>query len=138
MRHKYLGPSVTQLLHLLLLVVVNSLTLFALFILSARAFWSLGGNTTTIEDWEIERHEILLRRARSRGGYVNGPYGTRTRLVKQEFPYDIGVWKNLVQGMGSNNVSLLVHSIRAVIPHVSIGLGMVLATCTVTFSAKWS
>jgi len=59
-------------------------------------------NTTTIEGWEIERHETLVRRARVLGGYLNGPDGTRIRIVKQEFPYDIGIYANLVQGMGGH------------------------------------
>ncbi|KAI9806991.1 MAG: Palmitoyltransferase [Piccolia ochrophora] len=33
-----------------------------------------------------------------------GPDGVKVRLVKQEFPYDIGIWKNLKQGMGGGNV----------------------------------
>lgn len=88
-------------------MVVNSLTLFALTILLIRSLWCLATNITTIEGWEIERHEALVRRARHSGGYVNGPDGVRVRIVKQEFPYDIGVWRNLKQGMGSGNVSRL-------------------------------
>lgn len=58
-------------------------------------------NTTTIESWEIERHETLLRRARPFGGFLEGPDGIRVRIIKQEFPYDIGFWKNIKQGMGT-------------------------------------
>lgn len=57
---------------------------------------------TTIEGWEIERHETLVYRARKLGGYLNGPDGMRLRLQKQEFPYDIGIYQNIRQGMGSN------------------------------------
>ncbi|KIW03977.1 uncharacterized protein PV09_04810 [Verruconis gallopava] len=100
----YLGPTVFQLVHLFLLIIVNSLTLFALGILFIRALWCLVVNTYTIEGWEIERHEVLLRRARTMGGYLDGPDGTKVRIVKQEFPYDIGFWNNIVQGMGTSNV----------------------------------
>ena len=62
-------------------------------------------NTYTIEGWEIERHEALVRRARKQGGFVEAPGGVRVQIMKQEFPYDIGVWKNLKQGMGSGNVN---------------------------------
>lgn len=55
---------------------------------------------TTIESWEIERHETLVRKARSHGGYLDGPGGARIWIQKQEFPYDIGIWKNIAQGMG--------------------------------------
>lgn len=103
---KYLGPSAFQLIHLFTLLVVNSVTLCALFLMFVRSLWSLGSNTTTIESWEIERHETLLRRARVLGGYLDGPDGVKVRIERQEFPYDIGIWKNVKQGMGgSSNVS---------------------------------
>ncbi|OJI97919.1 hypothetical protein ASPVEDRAFT_126250 [Aspergillus versicolor CBS 583.65] len=98
----YLGPSVVQLGHLFVLFVVNSLTLFALFVLLVRTLWSLGSNTTTIESWEIERHETLLRRARHFGGFLPGPGGINVRITRQEFPYDIGIWSNIKAGMGGS------------------------------------
>ncbi|KKK16030.1 hypothetical protein ARAM_004615 [Aspergillus rambellii] len=98
----YLGPSVVQMAHLLVLLVLNSLTLFVLFILLVQTLHSLGSNTTTIESWEIERHETLLRRARHFGGYLPGPGGVRVRIQKQEFPYDIGIWSNIRDGMGGS------------------------------------
>lgn len=57
-----------------------------------------------IESWEIERHESLLERAKKMGGYVYAPGGKKLRIARQEFPYDIGIWKNLCQGMGTGNV----------------------------------
>ncbi|OOQ84139.1 Palmitoyltransferase pfa4 [Penicillium brasilianum] len=98
----YLGPSVGQLIHLFLLFVVNSLTVFALFILLVRSLWSLVFNTTTIESWEIERHETLVRRARVLGGFLDAPGGKRIPIRKQEFPYDIGIWSNIRNGMGGS------------------------------------
>lgn len=68
-----------------------------------RTLWGIGANITTIESWEIERHAKLLRRARALGGYLDGPDGIRVRIDKQEFPYDIGIWTNIVQGMGTAN-----------------------------------
>ncbi len=104
---QYLGPSPVQLIHLLLLCLTNGLTLFALSILLIRTVWSLTLNTTTIEGWEIERHAALVRRARVQGGYAYGPDGVKVRITRQEFPYDVGLWKNVRQGMGgSSNVSL--------------------------------
>ncbi|TKA67635.1 hypothetical protein B0A49_07736 [Cryomyces minteri] len=85
-------------------MVVNSFTLFALSILLARSVWCLAVNTTTIEGWEIERHEAVLRRSRYLGGYLDGPDGMRVKIVRQEFPYDIGIWSNIKQGMGTRNV----------------------------------
>jgi len=100
----YLGPPTWAIAHLFVLIIVNSITLFALSILLVRATYSLAINTTMIESWEIERHEALVDRARKTGGWVYGSGGQRVRVERQEFPFDIGIWKNLVQGMGTANV----------------------------------
>ena len=60
-------------------------------------------NQTTIEGWEIERHEALLRRARTLGGFLHGPNGQEIRIEHQEFPWDIGIWSNLCSTMGTRN-----------------------------------
>jgi palmitoyltransferase len=99
----YLGPSLFQLSHLFAATMVNSLTLFILGVLLLRNLWCLTINTTTIEGWEIERHRTLLKRARQFGGYLSSPDGQKVRIKKQEFPYDIGIWSNIVQGMGTAN-----------------------------------
>ena len=101
--HKYLGPSALQMAHLFLLTLLNTLTLFLVSITMVRSFYALALNTTTIESWEIERHRQLLRRARVLGCYLDGPDGKRIRMVKQDFPYDIGIWQNFKQGMGTGN-----------------------------------
>ncbi|OKL58377.1 Palmitoyltransferase pfa4 [Talaromyces atroroseus] len=98
----YLGPSVPALCHFFILIVVNSMTLFALVVLLLRSLWSLGSNVSTIESWEIERHKTLLRRARHFGGYLDGPDGLKIRIKKQEFPYDIGIFSNIKAGMGGS------------------------------------
>ncbi|KAL8935522.1 MAG: hypothetical protein Q9216_005382 [Gyalolechia sp. 2 TL-2023] len=67
----------------------------------ARNVWVAGSNVTTIEGWEIERHEALVRKARAQGGYVDGPDGLKLKIVKQEFPYDIGIYQNAKQAMGT-------------------------------------
>ena len=87
---------------LLIFSMVNSITLFAVAILFVTNVWSLCANVTTIEGWEIERHETLLRRARVSGGYLDGPDGIRVKITKQEFPYDIGVLRNILQSMDGN------------------------------------
>ena len=91
-----------QLAHLFILLVTNTVTLLALAILFLRSIWSLVFNITTIESWEMERHETLVRRARVLGGYLDGPGGIKVRIQKQEFPYDIGIWSNIKQGMGGS------------------------------------
>ena len=100
----YLGPSILQLVHLFILVVTNSLVLFALLLLVGRTLWSTALNMTTIEGWEIERHHTLLRRARVLGGYLYGPDGNKIRIEHQEFPWDVGIWTNLVQTTGTANI----------------------------------
>ena len=97
---QYLGPTAVQLVFLFILLVTNSMALFALGILFARNLWCLGANVTTIEGWEIERHASLVRRAKVRGGYVDGPDGIRMKITKKEFPFDIGIMRNIRQGMG--------------------------------------
>ncbi|KAJ4307760.1 Palmitoyltransferase [Neodidymelliopsis sp. IMI 364377] len=99
----YLGPSMFQLAHIFTTLIANSITLFMLGILLLRNIWCLAVNTTTIEGWEIERHKTLLRRARHFGGYLSTPDGTQVRIRRQEFPYDIGFFANIAQGMGSAN-----------------------------------
>ncbi|KAH9873647.1 hypothetical protein IAQ61_004271 [Plenodomus lingam] len=98
-----LGPTPFQLAHLFTTLLTNTPTLFALSLLSLRNLYSLAFNTTTIESWEIQRHRTLCRRARLLGGYLDAPDGRRVRIRRQEFPYDVGVWMNVVQGMGSAN-----------------------------------
>ncbi|KAI4176087.1 MAG: hypothetical protein LQ348_006065 [Seirophora lacunosa] len=98
----YMGPSPTELVFLFIFSVANSITLFAMAILLARNVWVLGANITTIEGWEIERHETLVRRAKARGGYLDGPDGLRLKITEQEFPYDIGIYQNAKQAMGGH------------------------------------
>jgi palmitoyltransferase len=93
---------------LFILIVVNSITLISLALLLSNALWSLAWNMSTIEAWELDRHEALLRRARVSGGYLDGPDGMKIRIKRQEYPYDIGIWQNFKQGMGSGNVCLTI------------------------------
>lgn len=102
-RAQDLGPSVQQMIALFLLLVVNSLTLFMVGITFFRACYALCCNVSTIESWEIERHEQLLRRAKVLGGYLDGPNGSKVRIRRQEFPFDIGILRNIAAGMGSSN-----------------------------------
>ena len=124
---QYLGPSAFQLVHLFLLIVANSIVLFALVILLIRTVWCLAINNTTIEVWEIERHETLLRRARYLGGYLDGPDGAKVHIVRQEFPYDIGIWRNFRQGMGTGNVCFSLNS--TALSSLCLRIGKVLAWC---------
>ncbi|CAO1598271.1 Palmitoyltransferase [Xanthoria calcicola] len=97
----YLGPTPIQMISLFTFTLTNSITLFALAVLLIRNIYTLASNTTTIESWEIERHDTLVRRARSHGGYLDGPDGQKIRIQRQEFPYDIGIYANVRQAMGT-------------------------------------
>ncbi|KAL5410350.1 hypothetical protein PMIN04_010660 [Paraphaeosphaeria minitans] len=99
----YLGPNPFLVAHLFATTVINSITVFALGVLFIRNVWCLLVNTTTIEGWEIERHRTLIRRARHFGGILQSPDGTKVPIRKQEFPYDVGIWQNVKQGMGTGN-----------------------------------
>nr|POE49577.1 palmitoyltransferase pfa4 [Quercus suber]POF20075.1 palmitoyltransferase pfa4 [Quercus suber] len=88
---------------LLLQVLRNSFVAFGLSLLLGRTIWSLAINMTTIESWEVERHHAVLRRARALGGFLDAPDGSKVKIEHQEFPWDIGIWTNFCQGMGSRN-----------------------------------
>lgn len=100
---QYLGPSPPQFVHLLILGVASFFAHFILSILLLYSAYGLLMNVTTIEGWEIERHEALATRARRNGGYAYGPGGIQVRIRKQEFPYDVGFWRNVILAMGSSN-----------------------------------
>lgn len=72
-------------------------------LLCLRTVWGVLTNTTTVESWEKDRHEALLRRARPKGGFLPGPDGQQIRITRQEFPWDVGIFANIAQAMGSAN-----------------------------------
>ena len=90
--------------------IINSVALVALSALLLRTCWGLIWNITTIEAWEIDRHETLIRRAKVSGGFLDGPDGLQVRIKRQEYPFDIGVWSNMKQGMNTGNVLYLCQS----------------------------
>lgn len=132
----YHGPSVVQIAHLFILFAVNTLTLFMLGILLIRTLWCVGANTTTIEGWEIERHETLVRRSRVFGGYLQTPEGQRMRIARQEFPYDIGIWQNFKQGMGTGNVRIRRPVTKSRIADSKTAASMVLASFRISNPEK--
>lgn len=68
----YLGPSTTSLTLLFIIVCSNSLSLFAMSLLFIRTAYSLASNIYMIEAWEIERHDAIIERSKTRNmrGYV--------------------------------------------------------------------
>ncbi|KAK8075133.1 Palmitoyltransferase [Apiospora hydei] len=120
----YLGPTLPQLIWVTMFALVGMGTSLALGILLGTTLQGWLFNTTMIEGWEIERHDALLERRRGAfgdggGGGSNydgddGYWETRRdaddpallRLDPVEFPYDIGIFANMAQAMGTANVLL--------------------------------
>ncbi|KAK7985299.1 Palmitoyltransferase PFA4 [Apiospora saccharicola] len=119
----YLGPTLPQLIWVTLFALVGLGTSLALGILLGTTVQGWLFNTTMIEGWEIERHDALLERRRGTfgdggGGGSNydadGYWETRRdaddpallRLDPVEFPYDIGIFSNMAQAMGTANMLL--------------------------------
>ncbi|KAA8575436.1 hypothetical protein MFRU_002g00860 [Monilinia fructicola] len=102
----YLGPSTTAISFLFIISCSNGLSLFAMSLLFIRTAYSLATNIYMIEAWEIERHDAIIERSKTRNmrGYVYANGGRKVRVNKVEFPFDIGIWENIVQGMGTGNV----------------------------------
>ncbi|KAI1289043.1 DHHC palmitoyltransferase-domain-containing protein [Xylaria venustula] len=110
----YLGPSLAQLGAFTALCLTTFLTALALGILLLTTVRGWALNTTMIEGWEIERHEAVLQRGGGYGdddveedwwrtGDGDGTAAPRTMVDPVEFPYDIGVYANMAQAMGTSN-----------------------------------
>lgn len=105
----YLGPTLPHLILITLLSLVNTGTLLALFVLLVSTIKSWALNTTMIEDWEIERHESVLSRLDTSTPSFWGADGDAEVLLEHkslsriEFPYDLGIYANLSQAMGTGN-----------------------------------
>ncbi|KAK0657161.1 DHHC palmitoyltransferase-domain-containing protein [Cercophora newfieldiana] len=109
----YLGPSLPHLIAITILSLVNFATALALGILLVTTIKSWALNTTMIEDWEIERHESVLSRldastssesSTSDFWGADGDSGVLLQhLNRIEFPYDLGIFSNLSQAMGTSN-----------------------------------
>ena len=94
----YLGPSLPALIHLTILALVSFVTEVALGLMLATTLKGWVFNMTTIEDWEVERHERSLER-----GWFDDE---RSVPEKVEFPYDVGFFANMAQAMGTRNFLL--------------------------------
>jgi palmitoyltransferase len=99
----YLGPSLGSLIHLTLLSLVCFFTSLAVGILLATATKNWLFNMTTIETWELEKHKSRFETGKD---WFADDEGAKVPLDKIEFPYDVGFFENLAQGMGTRNVLL--------------------------------
>lgn len=81
----YSPHTTTQLAVLAVLLLLDAPVTLVLIVLFVRTIAQAAEGYTTIETWELERHHALVRK----------------KLVrKQVFPYDIGIWDNLVVAFG--------------------------------------
>ncbi|KAK8061452.1 palmitoyltransferase pfa4 [Apiospora phragmitis] len=111
----YLGPTLSQLVWVTLFALVGLGTSLALGILLGTTLQGWLFNTTMIEGWEIERHDALLERRRGAFGDGGGGgsnydgddgYWETRRDADDPFPYDVGIFANMAQAMGTANVLL--------------------------------
>lgn len=63
-------------------------------------------NCTMIEGWQLERHEAVIERGGRDWWDIHGPDGKKVRIEKIEFPYDLGIFTNMAQAMGTSNFLL--------------------------------
>ncbi|KAF8244951.1 zf-DHHC-domain-containing protein [Wilcoxina mikolae CBS 423.85] len=81
----YTPHSTPQMIFLFILLLIDTPLTLALLILLVRTIAQAGEGYTSIETWELERHHALVRK----------------RVVRRQvFPYDIGIWDNLVVAFG--------------------------------------
>jgi palmitoyltransferase len=99
-----LGPSLSGLICLSLIAIVNFVTTVALGIMLINTVKSWIFNQTMIEGWEQERHEALMDKGPKEWWDIMGPDGEKVRFERLEFPYDIGFFANMAQAMGTRNV----------------------------------
>lgn len=100
----------SALVHLVLVMLVGCVTEFALFVMLVTTIKSWVVNTTMIESWEIDRHEALMAKGNRctacphpNAGSEDSDFEDDHCAEYVEFPYDLGFFDNMAQGMGSRN-----------------------------------
>ncbi|KAF9923212.1 Palmitoyltransferase [Linnemannia zychae] len=81
------GPTKAQIIFLAVNILVDGGVLLAVGILCVYHLWSLMSNTSTIEVWEQEKVEAMIKKG---------------KLRKVKFPYDVGCLRNYRQILGDN------------------------------------
>ncbi|KAF9099410.1 Palmitoyltransferase [Mortierella sp. AD031] len=81
------GPTKWQIIFLAVNILVDGGVLLAVGILCSYHLWSLMTNTSTIEVWEQEKVEAMIKKG---------------KLRKAKFPYDVGCLRNYRQILGDN------------------------------------
>ncbi|KAL6863163.1 Palmitoyltransferase [Amphichorda felina] len=99
----YLGPSLPALIALAVFSLVGFVTSVALGIMLITTVKGWVLNQTMIEGWEQDRHEAIAERGGRDWWEVTGPDGEQILFEKIEFPYDVGLFSNMAQAMGTSN-----------------------------------
>ncbi|KAK3837209.1 MAG: zf-DHHC-domain-containing protein, partial [Linnemannia elongata] len=81
------GPTKTQIIFLAVNIIVDGGVLLAVGILCIYHLWCLITNTSTIEVWEQEKVEAMVKKG---------------KLRKAKFPYDVGCLRNYRQILGES------------------------------------
>lgn len=99
----YLGPTLVSLIALAVIALVWFVTSLALGIMLVNTIRGWALNQTMIEGWEIDRHEVVAARGGRDWWDVVGADGEKMRFEKIEFPYDVGIYANMSQALGTSN-----------------------------------
>ncbi|KAL7796844.1 DHHC palmitoyltransferase domain-containing protein [Trichoderma ceciliae] len=99
----HLGPTLFALSSLTMTGIVCGMTSVALGFMLISTLQGFALNRTTIEGWEVDRHEANIGRGGRDWWDMTGPDGEKIRFEKVEFPYDIGFFANMAQAMGTSN-----------------------------------
>ncbi|KAG0305024.1 Palmitoyltransferase [Dissophora globulifera] len=79
------GPTKTQIVFMAVNIAVDGGVLLAVGVLTIYHLWSMMSNTSTIEIWEQEKVEAMIKKGKIR---------------KVKFPYDVGCLRNYRQVLG--------------------------------------
>lgn len=102
----YLGPTLPALIGLALTSLICIFTSLALGIMLATTMKTWMFNCTMIEGWQVDRHEAIMNRGGRDWWDIDGPDGKKVRVERVEFPYDLGIFANMSQAMGTSNFLL--------------------------------
>ncbi|KAF9950706.1 Palmitoyltransferase [Mortierella alpina] len=83
--YRHDGPTKLQVIFMAVNIIVDGGVLLAVGILCIYHLWSMASNTSTIEVWEQEKVEAMIKKG-------------KLRMTK--FPYDVGCFRNYRQVLG--------------------------------------
>ncbi|KAG6014012.1 hypothetical protein E4U54_005982 [Claviceps lovelessii] len=102
----FLGPTLPALVGLTLSALTCLIASLALGIMLITTTKNWLFNCTMIEGWQLERHEAIVERGGRDWWNLHDLDGQKVRMEKVEFPYDLGIFTNMSQAMGTSNFIL--------------------------------